>query len=254
MGGIIKEMIIVTGASQNHYRTLIQFVDSFLFHCGEDLNCSLIIYNLGIAEEDWIALQKRCMETGGDRISFRVFDFSLYPSYVNIEINAGEYAWKPIIIHDVCRERVATHPEDAGCVCWMDAGDMIVQNEFDKLEEFLRVHGIYSGFTAGNIAKWTHPLTLEYMECPTALLSAPNRNGAFLAFYCGFPWVLDFVGEFYRLALTKECIAPEGSSRENHRQDQAVFSVLFYQYQERYPIRSDMTFLRTLYTIHNDIE
>jgi len=35
-------------------------------------------------------------------------------------------------------------------------------------------------------------------------------------------------------ALRRECIAPEGSDRSNHRQDQAVLTILYCKYQEKY--------------------
>jgi hypothetical protein len=37
------------------------------------------------------------------------------------------------------------------------------------------------------------------------------------------------VNRWKECAVTKECIAPEGSNRKNHRQDQAVLSVLAHQ-------------------------
>jgi hypothetical protein len=65
------------------------------------------------------------------------------------------------------------------------------------------------------------------------------------------------------LACIKECIAPHGSSRENHRQDQAVFTVLYYNYHlAQLPKKDNMVVNRELfaylignyigYSIHND--
>jgi hypothetical protein len=42
--------------------------------------------------------------------------------------------------------------------------------------------------------------------------------------------VRELINQWKACALTKECIAPAGSSRQNHRQDQAVLSVLAQQY------------------------
>jgi hypothetical protein len=42
------------------------------------------------------------------------------------------------------------------------------------------------------------------------------------------------VREWCECTLRRECIAPEGSDRSNHRQDQAVFTILYYKYQEKY--------------------
>ena len=87
-------LTVITGASSNHYKTLIQFIESFKKY---NNNHRLIIYNLGLKEDEYNNL-KNIYE---DYI-FEIFDYSKYPSYVNIKLNSGEYAWKPIIIHDVC--------------------------------------------------------------------------------------------------------------------------------------------------------
>jgi len=44
----------------------------------------------------------------------RLFEFWKYPSYFNISIARGEYAWKPVIIKEVVDE----YP----LVLWLDAG------------------------------------------------------------------------------------------------------------------------------------
>jgi hypothetical protein len=49
-------MIIISGASDNHYKSLIQFINSFIkfypnYSFLNNLSISLIVYNLGINEE-----------------------------------------------------------------------------------------------------------------------------------------------------------------------------------------------------------
>ena len=36
-----------------------------------------------------------------------------------------------------------------------------------------------------------------------------------------------------KYSLIQECIAPQGSSRENHRQDQSILSILKYQNKQK---------------------
>jgi hypothetical protein len=64
-----------------------------------DPNYVIVVYNLGIEESLW----ERLINLFGRYSNFvvEVFDYGLYPDYVNININAGEYAWKPIVIYDV---------------------------------------------------------------------------------------------------------------------------------------------------------
>src|SRR5271156_3540660 len=106
-------MIVVTGASQNHYNTLMQFIDCFFKFYPESESSSsstsssikLIVYNLGINDQDWDNLkQKYESKYSKGCIEYKIFNFSIYPDYVNINVNAGEYAWKPIIIYDTSIE------------------------------------------------------------------------------------------------------------------------------------------------------
>jgi hypothetical protein len=66
----------------------------------------------------------------------------------------------------------------------------------------------------------------------------------------------EFINEFYICAQDKNCIAPEGSSRKNHRQDQAVFTILFYKYLDDKNVKyhtGDWNY-HLGYSIHNDVE
>jgi hypothetical protein len=81
------------------------------------------------------------------------------------------------------------------------------------------------------------------------VLDLPPRNGAVLGFNLDDPDIIEFIKEYTTLACIKECIAPEGSSRENHRQDQSLFTILYYQYT------NNKLLDRELYmSIHNDID
>ena len=89
--------------------------------------------------------------------------------------------------------------------------------------------GLVSTRTRGTVAEWTHPGTLAALGVAATALSGLRRqpmcNGA----------VVGIVGErarrqvldpWVRCALQQSCIAPRGSSHQNHRQDQAVLTVL----------------------------
>lgn len=238
-------MIIVTGASNNHYNTLKQFIDSVIKF--RNIDIQLIVYDLGIETSNWNNLIT--LHNVHYNISFKTFDYTKYPSWYNININAGEYAWKSAIIYETYLE----HTESI--IMWMDAGN-IITSKLNPLVEFIKINGVHTGVTSGDIKLWTHPKTLEYMK--PSNLNMPNRNGAAIGFNCKIQWVKDFLEEFYNCCCDKNCIAPEGSSRINHRQDQAVLTILFYKYLEKYkfgvyshPLEKWNTFL--CYTIHNDI-
>ena len=223
-------MILVTGASDNHYLSLLNMVSSFITHKG---NNHLIIYNLGLSHDKWNLIQNLYPS-----LSFNVFDYSKYPEWFNIHIEAGHYAWKPIIIYNTFLE----HPYEK--IVWMDAGNLI-QN-LTEIENHLEQYDVYSAISSGNIIEWTFPATIQYMNCTWT--ERNNRNAACIGFNCKSDKVKDFIKEFHDLSQIKECIAPKGSNRTNHRQDQAVFSILFH----KYGFNSCSHHLG--YSIHNDID
>lgn len=227
-------MYIITGASDNHYLTLMNMIDSFIrYNDGH----KLIIYNLGLEESKWNHIKEKYNDKD---FIFKVFDYSKYPEWFNINIEAGHYAWKPTIIYNTFLEYTDE------IVVWMDAGNLITE-KLQKLESFLIDNYIYSATSSGTIKDWTHPSTIEYLNCTNT--GHENRNGACMGFNTKIDLVKDFITEFYNCAMDKNCIAPDGSSRRNHRQDQAVFTILFYKYFSN-PISN----CHLCYSIHNDIE
>jgi len=54
-------------------------------------------------------------------------------------------------------------------------------------------------------------------------------NGAFIGFNTLNPGAKQLLNDWAKCAKNKSCIAPTGSSRENHRQDQAVLTILLWE-------------------------
>ena len=238
----ITTMYIITGASDNHYLTVMNMIDSFIRYNDRH---KLIIYNLGLEESKWNHIKEKYNDKD---FIFKVFDYSKYPEWFNINIEAGHYAWKPTIIYNTFLEYTDE------IVVWMDAGNLITEN-LQKLESFLIDNYVYSATSSGTIKDWTHPLTIEYLNCTNT--GHENRNGACIGFNAKIDLVKDFITEFYNCAMDKNCIAPDGSSRRNHRQDQAVFTILFYKYLCEQNVQfysSDNCKNHLCYSIHNDIE
>jgi hypothetical protein len=176
----------------------------------------VVVYDLGLTPAE-----RNALETNFP-YDVRTFDYSRYPAFFDIRVNAGEYAWKPAIIREVASET-------ADIVCWMDAGHIILRPLTGLRWETRRI-GHYSPHSLGTIADWTHPGMLSYLGLPPDWRSlSPNLSGGTVAFDMRNPAGARLLNEWADLALIKECIAPEGSSRANHRQDQALLSVLAYR-------------------------
>ena len=227
-------MLLVTGASDNHARSLRNFIASFVRHNVAGKH-RLLVWNLGL--RDWASIQSPL-----PHVSYEVFDFTKYPDWMDIAKDAGQYAWKPAIL-----KLVATvHP--AELIVWMDAGNLVT-DPLRNLERFLRSNALYSSYSVGRIQDWTHPACVAALS-PWGSLNAGklNRNGACIGFNLSKESARLCLEEWAAACATKEVIAPVGSSRANHRQDQSVFSILYYKY-----VGSDAVSNVFLgYTIHND--
>lgn len=220
--GSKNKYTFITGADESHYETLRQFLFNIKKYENKEEN-RIIVYDLGLHLEHLNELK-----TLFPNYIYKIFDYSKYPKYFNIRINAGEYAWKPTIIKEVCEKY-------GNIVIWVDAGTLFTKSQ-DNLKRILNNDYIFTPLSCHTIEKWTHPKTLQYMNWDSLGLDLKliPRAGGFFGINYNISWCKEFVGEWARLAKIKECIAPEGSSRENHRQDQSILSILYYQYQKKY--------------------
>ena len=233
-----KHLVIATACSSNHFVPLTRLLISIRRY---EPTIPIILYDLGMTAEqiEWVK--------GVNGVVYRVFPFRSYPPHVALERES--YAWKPIIVHLVMTK-------DEANVLWMDAGDQLRAPIRDAIHKYWEDYrGFYSGVSSGDLAKWTFPATLELLQVPVELRSTTNCNAAFLGFSAAVyePLVVPWL----KCALNADCIAPEGSSRDNHRQDQAVLSCVvalskgkyncvdhpgmapFYSYHTEYPGAND---------------
>ena len=205
-----SSLTLVTGADSTHARTLLNFLASAKKYAPL---ARVVVYDLGMAN-----FQLRRLKQKFD-YEVRKFDYTTHPTYFNIKVNAGEYAWKPVIVAEVAREF-------GGIICWMDAGNLIVGPISEIVSEAKNV-GFYRTSSGGKIGRWTHPATLAYFNLPYDWKSDEVMLASGLvAFDTQNKSAMKLLLEWAKYAQIKECIAPEGSNRKNHRQDQALLAVL----------------------------
>ncbi|CAG8649852.1 1781_t:CDS:1, partial [Paraglomus occultum] len=85
---------------------------------------------------------------------------------------------------------------------------------------------IASPTSPGSFFEWTHSGIFAYygVPLPEEFRHIRNCSGGVLVF--NTHTVSKLLGELLNCALNKDCIAPPGSNRKNHRQDQAVLTYL----------------------------
>lgn len=206
-------LTIVTGADRSHFRSLCQLLSSAAEH---EPDAPLIVYDLGL-EPEQVTIVRELF----DHADLVTFDFGAYPSYFDMSVERGCYAWKPVCVDDAFRK---AH----GDVIWFDAG-CILTEPLTRIREVLAGTGIYSPVSAGTVADWTHPTTLAYLQAEPSILRRCNFSAGCVGVSRPFENRYNLIGRWRDCSLTKACIAPDGSHRGNHRQDQAVLTVLIHQ-------------------------
>ena len=207
---IIPTVTLVTGSDYSHAHSLMNLLASVKKF---EPDIEVIVYDLGLTQSQLRILMKKF------NFEVRKFDFSKYPPYFNIRIAAGEYAWKPVIIEEVAKQR-------SGIVWWMDAGNIISAPLTDYIQKN-REAGFWQTSSGGTIGRWTHPEMLRYFKLPSDWKSNEIMLAATcVAFDTQNILAMELLSDWAKYAQVKNCIAPEGSNRTNHRQDQALLSVL----------------------------
>jgi len=228
-------LTIVTAANSRYFEFLKQLLKNII-KLSNQYEMNIIVYDLGMNKDQLNELKTF------SHICLEYFAFDKYPKHVDLKTNFGlhcTYAWKPIIIYDVCEKY-------GGLVYWMDTRNLC--KDFTKLIDILKTEYIYTPTSSGTIKQWTYPTTLQYMEGYKYQNFSP-RNGAVVGVNYNIDWVKDFIKKWKDLALIDTCICPEGSDRNNHRQDQAVLSILYYQYKDIYNFKLINHYIDV--TIHN---
>ncbi|ORX65552.1 hypothetical protein K493DRAFT_194356, partial [Basidiobolus meristosporus CBS 931.73] len=151
------------------------------------------------------------------------FDFAKYPQFWDVNKSRGEYGWKAGIINEVA-------DEFPGTILWMDSGNRVFPHFLRKAVKYVDEHGFWSPVSSGKVKDYTHPGVFEYFKDQmTNYAELRNCNGAMIGINSLNQTVMNsLVRPFKECALIKDCIAPKGSSRANHRQDQAILTYLVH--------------------------
>lgn len=207
-----RETIFVTAANDPFCEAARTLIESIRVHYPEQ---KIILYDLGLSKENIISLQ--------DQAKVKPFNFSKYPAFFDISKNAGEYAWKPTLFW----QEVRLHPN--AYVFWLDAGDLVV-NELKLTLKLLARYGIYVTDSSGTMDQWTHPKMLEgFGISHQRAKTLKNIAAGFIGVDTQHAGAVDVIRQWARCALSKETIAPPGSDRSNHRQDQALLGCIIYR-------------------------
>ena len=211
-----KEIQIVTASDNIFFESLCQLIRN-LKKYEEDIQ--IIIYDIGLERE-----QKSKLLSEFKDIKYKEFNFSNYPVFIGKRDEykkLGHYAWKSIIIHKELTE-------SKNQILWFDTGNLITK-KLTLLRIVLTAYGIFSPISNGTIKEWTHIETLKYLQVSKRIQNKRNLTGGIIGFDWSSHYARKIAEDWKKYSTKKECIAPPGSDRGNHRQDQSIFSILKYK-------------------------
>ena len=220
------KLTIVTGANKYYFKSLCQLLNN-INNTLYNYNLNLYVYDLGI-DEIQINELFNLLNSFNKNITYNYikFDYSKFPSYYNIYEKKGEYAWKSACIWQTYKNI------DSNILMWCDSANLFTSSSIEPLIDTIQKQGIYTPSSKHTVKEWTHNKCLEYfnIEHDNIILNLQQRSGGMLCFDLNNISTHSVIKEFYNLSKIKECIAPQGSNILNHRQDQALFTILYYNY------------------------
>jgi hypothetical protein len=211
-----QNFTIITGSDSTHFKSLINLLNTLKKY---EKNSVIKVIDLGMSGTEIAQIN--------ENYDFEIeqFNFDKYPQFVKKRDKynkLGAYAWKPISIN---KEFNSTKNN----IIWLDAG-CIITKELKLLKKIITKNGFYSPESSDNIRKWTHPAVLEALNVKKNVHTKRNVSGGIVGFSKNISQIADLLEEWSTQASNLELIAPKGSSRDNHRQDQALLSLLVHKY------------------------
>lgn len=221
---------IVTASSANHLCSLENFLYS-LYDLRSQVDVDefprIVVYNIGMNRTQ-LPVMDQFLENGLVD-DLETFNYFKYPRFWDVAINAGEYAWKTGIVHEAS---IKYTKDSNGILVWLDAGNIVTPEFLRSIATVIRKSGgFWSPRSSKHMAQWTHPGMYEYYDAdPEEYARNSNCNGAAIGFDTSNKTIMDtIIRPWLDCGLDKNCIAPPGSSRINHRQDQAALTFLAYR-------------------------
>ena len=210
-----NNIIFVTAAEKNYFKQLDSLLESYY----KNLNNKLIVYDIGLENG-----QVNYLKDKYEKLNIRIFRFNHYPKFIGeyFDDKLGNYAWKPIIVNELIQECKSK-------VVWLDAGNLITK-KIVFLKIALSATGIIVPTSSNTIRDWTHPKTIEYIGINNKHLDSNNYASGLIGFDYKSKKANKIAELWSNFSQIQECISPLDSSRENHRQDQAVLTLLLYKY------------------------
>ena len=214
----------LTASDTNFYNPLLNLLTSLNKYHPES---NIKVYNLGLNQEQINFIINKFKNV-------KVFDFNFdrYPEFLSKRDEhdkLGSYAWKSSIIEE--------NKNSENLILWMDSANLLTNN-LNLLKLYLIEFGFYSPYSNGVVEDWTYIKTLNFLNTSKEIYTKRNLTGGVIGLDPTSDFGTSLIRKWYELCMIPECISPVGSSRENHRQDQSILSIIFHQERKNFYFRT----------------
>jgi uncharacterized protein DUF1647 len=212
----LKSPTVVTAASARCSRCLYQFLLSAERKRLTGAAQRFVVYDLGIESSDRQRLAQRFPWS-----EFRRFAFESYPGHVALERRS--YAWKPLIIRDLCGE-------SDGPLLWLDSAAIFQTDDLSPVWSKIQRHAAYVLKGQSPLGQRCDPATLDALGVSAGMRQQPECAAGMIGLDCARPPVRRLLEEWCSQTLTEGVIAPRDPPLSLHRHEQSLLSILLYRY------------------------
>lgn len=218
--------LLISGINDKYINIFKKFLNSIKDNYEKD---NFIVYDLGLNKDNLIELNNL------SKIYFfkiKKFNFDIYPPHCNLNNNTyknNTYAWKPIIIYNECLLNKNKN------IIWIDTKSIFNNNSLNLICDEIEKYGAWINISN----KPKEYFTINFIHKKVRQYFNLNENDYKNNIEMKFAGIIGFnyskeitkkiLDDWYKYSLIKDAIAPEGSNRDNHRQDQALLSILIFQ-------------------------
>ncbi len=217
-----KEFKIITISDSYFFDALTNLLTSIHKY---ETKIEVVIIDIGLNEKQTVFLK--------DNFNYKIkkFNFDKFPLFFkdyDLDGKLGSYAWKaPALFNEFYESEKNIIYLDAGCE---------LRKSLNFLKFIILKNGFYSPESSNNIEYWTHPHTLKIMKAEKSLLRKRNFSSGIVGMVIDNKKNQKIIDEWAKFSRNKDVIAPKGSSRKNHRQDQSILNILVHQNLKSYMI------------------
>ena len=205
--------IIVTAADRRFWRSLYQFLLN-AERKGIQKENRFLCYDLGLGEAARSLTERRF-----PWCELRKFDFNRYPPHV--ALSRKSYAWKPVILHDICAEFL-------GLVLWLDCATLFRTRSLVEVWDIVEHNGVYALAGQSTIAEHCDPLVLEALNVPFEIRRRREIVSGVLGFNTSLPVIRRIIAAWHGHAMCERHIAPRLTPSTRYKNEQDLLSILLY--------------------------